>query len=147
MNELTRLLDKLGVKIVAKDMPSIPARTSAVRPWRVTLTRTIGRGKNAQELRLSTVMLAATTPITDDVVTCLLYDAKAADQKLWDFGQAFANGSTDEQTEKQHKACKKVGKRIKRFFDDEWANVVRAEQGLAPIAKVIKNERHLKKSA
>lgn len=147
MNELSKLLDRLGVSLVIKDMTSIPARTSTTRPWRTTLVRTIGRGKNAQELRYTTIMLTTIKPTTEEIVSCLLSDNDAGELKLWDFAQSFTEGATDERTECMHKACKRVGKRIKRFFGDEWGNVIRAEQGLPPLAKANRGEKHVKKSA
>lgn len=147
MTELIKLLDRLGVNLVVKDIPSIPARLTITRPWRTTLIRTIGRGKNAQELRYTTTMLSSTKPTTEEVVNCLLYDADAGELKLWDFAQSFTGGAVNSQTEYQRKACRKVGKRAKRFFGDEWENVVRAEQGLPPLAKTGRGEKHAKKSA
>ena len=145
-NELHKVLDKLGVTAIVKDMPSIPARESPIRPWRTTLVRTIGRGKDAQELRLTAVMLAETRPLVHDVVECLVHDTAAGEQKLWDFAQTFANGKADNHAETLHTACVKLGKRVKRFFGDQWNDVTRAEQGLAPIAKT-KSEKKLKRSA
>lgn len=145
--ELCKVLDKLGVTVIVKDMPSIPARESTVKAWRVTLARTIGRGQNAQELRLSTPFLGENRPLVHDVVECLIHDTVAGDQKLWDFAQTFCEGKADEPTETKHEACKRIGRRTRKFFGDQWEDVTRAEQGLAPIAKACKGEKRNKKSA
>ncbi len=150
MSELHKALDNLKITAVVKDMPSVPARESPIRPWRITLVRTVGRGKDAQEIRLSAVMLSETRPILHDMVTSLIHDAAAGEQKLWDFAQTFAEGKIDEQTEVRHKACKRIGNRIRRFFGDDWTMVTQAEQGIpipTPVAKAGKQPRKLKKSA
>lgn len=149
MNELHMALDSLKITAIAKDMPNIPARESTIRPWRVTLIRTIGRGKDAQELRLSSIMLALTRPLVHDVVTCLIHDTAAGEQKLWDFAQTFSEGKTDEYTELRHKACKRIGNRVRKFFGNDWTAICQAEQGIAPapVAKATKRDKKLKKSA
>ena len=148
--ELLSVLDKLKVTAIVKEIPSIPARESAVRPWRTTLVRTIGRGKDAQELRLTTVMIAATAPLAHDIVECLVHDTAAGEQPLWDFAQTFRNGQVDEQTKALLKTCTRLGKRVKRFFGNQWTDVTRAEQGLAPVVKATKGnkqEKPIRKSA
>lgn len=144
--ELYKVLDKLGVTVIVKDMPNIPARGTGIKAWRVTLARTIGRGQNAQELKLSTPFLGENRPLVHDVVESLIHDTMAGEQKLWDFAQTFCDGKTDEGTEAKHEACKHIGKRAHKFFGDQWEDVLRAEQGLAPVAKTSKGEKHLKKS-
>jgi len=148
-SELPKVLDKLGVSVIVKDIANIPARESETHAWRTTLVRTIGRGKDAQELRLTTVMLAPTRPLVHDVVECLVHDTAAGEQKLWDFAQTFTAGKADEHAETLHTACIRIGRRVKRFFGDQWTDVTRAEQGLAPVVKAnkAKGERRLKKSA
>lgn len=145
--ELCKVLDKLGVTVVVKDVLNIPARGSNVKIWRVTLARTIGRGQNAQELRLSTPFLAEHRPLVHDVVECLIHDTAAGDQKLWDFAQTFCEGKADESAEGRHEACKRVGRRARKFFGDQWREITRAEQGLAPVAKTEKRQKPIKKSA
>lgn len=145
--ELCKVLDKLGVTVTVKDMPNIPARESPIKTWRVTLARTIGRGQNAQELRLSTPFLGMNRPLVHDVVECLIHDTMAGNQKLWDFAQTFCEGKADGPTETKHEACKRIGRRARKFFGEQWEDVTRAEQGLAPIVKAGKGEKRTKKSA
>lgn len=146
-NELHKVLDKLGITVIVKDMPRIPARESDVKTWRITLVRTVGRGQNAQELKLSTPYLGTSRPLVHDVVECLVHDTAAGDQTLWDFAQTFNDGKADEQAETKHEACKRIGRRTRKFFGDQWEAVTRAEQGLAPVAKAGKGDKRLKKSA
>ncbi len=147
--ELCKVLDKLGVTAIVKDMPSIPARESTFKAWRVTLVRTVGRGKDAQELRLSTVFLGENRPLVHDVVECLVHDNAASEQKLWDFAQTFNAGKADADAEAKHLACRRIGKRAQKFFAEQWGEVTRAEQGIpapAPVAKA-KSQKRLKKTA
>jgi hypothetical protein len=151
MNELRKVLDKLGITLTVKDMPSIPAREGSVQIWRVTLIRTIGRGQNAEEIKLSTPFYGITQPLVDDVVACLIHDAMAGEQTLWDFAQSFCSGNADAVAEARHKNCKRIGKRARKFFGEQWDAVTRGEQGLAPVPAVSKTQRgerrRLKKSA
>ena len=148
--ELCKVLDKLGVTAIVKDMPSIPTRESGCKVWRVTLVRTIGRGQNAQELKLNTPFLGENQPLVHDVVECLIHDTAAGEQKLWDFAMTFANGEVNENAKSRLAACAKLGKRVKRFFGEQWEIVTRAEQGIPappPPVKVAKKDPRLKRSA
>ena len=140
--ELRTALDKLGVTVITKPVPSIPAKEAPFQPWRVTLVRKIGRGKTAQEVRLTSTILSTAEPTVDEVVACLIDDTKAGELKLWDFAQAYTvDGATDEKTKTRHQACKKLGKRVQRFFEETWPDVLRASQGLPPIPKPLKGSK------
>jgi hypothetical protein len=140
--ELRTTLDKLGITVITKLVPSIPAREAPFQPWRVTLIRKIGRGKTAQEIRLTSTILSTAEPMVDEVVTCLIDDSKAGELKLWDFAQAYTvDGATDEKTKARHQTCKKLGKRVQRFFGEIWPDILRANQGLPPIPKPPKGSK------
>jgi hypothetical protein len=151
MSELLKLLDKLGVKLTSKDMATIPARGTDVHAWRITLARTMGRGQEKKEVKFtSTYLTGKTEPTITEVLQCVIEDAKASELTLWDFGQAYCGGRTDSETERLHKACKKVGQRAKRFFGEftgspQWLNVVNASLGIAPtdlpVAKAKRNKQ------
>lgn len=140
MNTLEQALAKLGVKSTIKELVTTPAHGLPwdARAWRVALTRRIGRGKEASEARLIIIAVLAleqTTngePTTYDVVQSLITDARAGDMTYWDFSQEHGGERSKEEVERTHDTCKKLGKRVKRFFGDTWENVLRAEQGEGP---------------
>jgi hypothetical protein len=134
--ETQRIIDRLGVKLTAKEVPCIVARKefSAGRPWRVTLTRKEGRGKDATELKLVVTGLFG-TPELKTTIGYLLLDVQSSEQTYWDFSQDYCKGLPTEDIERMHKACKKLAPRVKKFFGTAWGDILRAEQGLPPVAR------------
>ncbi len=138
MNEyLLTIINKLCITLAAKPLSSIPARESDARPWRVTLTRTSGRGQNAKKLKLSTVYIGGIEPpAAIYVVECLIHDTKAGEQSFWDFAHTWCEGQTsDPTTDTLYAQCKSVGRKVHRFFGDTWEAITRAERGLDPLMK------------
>lgn len=144
--ETTKILDKLRVKLVVKEVPCMPTRGlfNDTRAWRTTLIRKVGRGTEAKEVKLATISILEGTALTgepsvNDILACLLADALAGLMTYWDFEQEFGhmtdateNGGIrmKAELERCHMACKKLGARAKRFFgEDTWGTIVHSELG------------------
>lgn len=122
--ELEKVLSRLKVTLKARELVGTPARgfTPGVRCWRVSLEREL-KGSD-KSLKLSMIVLSATEPTASQVMGCLIRDVESGELSLWDFAQAYGNGNTDEETERRHKTCKRIGPRVRRFFGDGWVKVV-----------------------
>lgn len=122
--ELEKVLSRLKVTLKARELVGTPARgfTPGVRCWRVSLEREV-KGSD-KSLKLSMIVLSPTEPTATQVMWQLIRDVKAGEMTQWDFAQAYCNGVDDEQTERMHKTCKRIGPRVLRFFGDGWTKAV-----------------------
>lgn len=121
--ELEKVLSRLKVTVKARELVGTPARgfTPGARCWRVSVEREV---KGAEKpLKLSMILLSASEPTTAEVVGCLTRDVQSGELSPWDFAQSFGSGKVDEQTERMHKSCKRIGPRVKRFFGESWSKV------------------------
>lgn len=131
--ELQKALDKLGVKLAAKEIAGKLPTRAAPQAWRVILTRKIGRGKEAVEVRLTIQAYyppETGTPLASDVITCLAEETRAMDLSMWDLAQEMGQTRPDAATEAAHNAAKKASQKARRFFGDQWPNVLRVAKGL-----------------
>ncbi|HEX6826545.1 MAG TPA: hypothetical protein VF077_09555 [Nitrospiraceae bacterium] len=122
--ELEKVLNRLKVTVKARELVGTPARGFApgIRCWRVSVDREVKGSDKTSKLPM--VILSATEPTVEQVMTMLIRDVEAGEMTQWDFAQAYCNGVDDEQTERMHKTCKRIGPRVHRFFGDGWAKVV-----------------------
>ncbi len=122
--ELEKVLSRLKVTLKARELVGTPARgfTPGVRCWRVSLEREV-KGSD-KSLKLSMITLSPSEPTAGQVMGQLIKDVESGELSLWDFAQAYGDGKTDEQAERMHKTCKRIGPRVRRFFGDGWTKVV-----------------------
>lgn len=120
--ELEKALKRAKVSIKSIALAATPARgyLPKSRPWRVTLSRDVGEDK---PLRLTLVVLSKDEPTAKNIIRWLIDDIEAGDLNLWEFAQTFNNGTTDESTEALHNTCKRVHRRVNRFFGELWGKV------------------------
>jgi hypothetical protein len=139
------IVEKLGVKLIAKEIPVLLARSTTTWPWRVTLVRKEGRGKDAKEVKMTLVGLFGQAPELSEVIDSLFEDVHGAEKTYWDFSQD-CKGLPTASIEKMHKVCKKLAPRVRKFFGPMWEHILRAERGLAVVSTRPVKKR-LKKSA
>lgn len=122
MTELEKTLKRMRVTIKTVVLIATPARgfLPESRLWRVTLAKNV----DEKTIKLVLNMLSKDSPTATEIIKCLIDDTEASELKLWDFAQEFNEGKTDAATEDMHKACKRIGPRIRRFFGNSWPNVV-----------------------
>jgi hypothetical protein len=120
--ELEKNLKRLKVTIKATALAATPCRgfTPTARPWRVSLTREIGEEK---PLRLTIMGLSENEPVAKEVLRWLVDDIEAGDLNLWEFAQEFNGGKDSAATESMHSACRRVDKKVRRFFGESWGKI------------------------
>ena len=128
--ELEKTLNRMKVTLKATELAGTPARgfSSAIRTWRVTLTREV-KGEE-KPLKLTLTLVCPVEPTLEAVVQCIQDDIADSDLTLWAFAQSYGiKGKSDAAIEAMYKTCKRVEARARRFFGD--TKIIRSILGIA----------------
>jgi hypothetical protein len=129
MNELEKLLRKIGIKVSIKEVQCIPVGSSY---WRVTFARKVGKGEERKEIKLT--LPFTLKPTTYTIIQSLNREILSGEKSFWDYslflGKPLDEEGEKEEVEQLHKQCKSISKRVKRFFSDQWENVAEFSQNV-----------------
>jgi hypothetical protein len=124
-SELTRLCEKLGVKIASKyGAVEVPEGWNrGTHPYKVTLR--LGRR------RLTTAFFygsgCTNEPTAADVLACLASDARSAEGSFEDFCSDLGYDVDSRKAEQTYKACAKMAMRLPKFLGEHFEAVASAE--------------------